>query len=1306
VPPQVLAQYASVNAAAEQTAQTPFQQYSGAFVAPVNEEQLQGITATNAAANEAQPYYGAATGVLGATQGATTPVNTAAEIGTAESAAPLTGSQIDQYLSPYLGTVLGSTEAIQNQENQQQQAGQLGNAITSGAFGSDRTGIAAANLEQQQNLANANIISGIANTGYQSALSTAQGEQQIGLTGAGQLATIGQTAYGEGASTASELGSLGTGAESAGLAGAQAQIAAGTVQQQTQQAQDTALYNQFLQQQSYPFQVDEFLANLAEGTGSLSGSTTTTTQPGGFFSDKRLKRDIKKIGETFDGQDVVTYKMGDDDRTHIGLIAQDVEKKHPHAVGVAGGFKVVDYGKATQEAANKGHFYAGGVVPFRRVHRDMGGGLAGVLQAQQEMYSAMPGSGQTRQINTGTGGGNHQLAVAQAPASPPPSGASELGQTMGLANDANKLYQGFTAPSGVAGASTTSDPVVQGAFNGYNAGLGYETGASAAAAPVAAPAAATAAPTAAATAAPAAASAAPAAASGAAAAAAPAAAEAAGTAAAGAAGTAAVGAGTAAAADAAAALAAEYAAADIGVAAMMAKRGGAVRRGYDSGGMPYSGAAGLAGPYAMDAGSMNIPDEPNTNTLKAAPAAAKQPTGLQTLLYMGDPNNTSQLSGEMFSNTAFASGGVAGRRGFDGGGGAADDDDQAVPDDAAPAPAQAPAGLGTQAPDATSGGGLAGWWGRNKGIVIPVLEGIGAGMTAPTSHPGVAIAAGLEAAARGYAPTQEQLATAAQTQQLAEQTRLQNIPLGVKARIAQTIPIPGVAGPSSAPPSGGGVVPPQTVNPAPATIAGAPVAPAATTTPMPTGAAQPRAPIATGAGQQPSTSAAQTAAGLAAQYRAQFFVNPARTPEEQAQKDAAIQRDWAIGGTMYEQQADNDYQARVQRAQQANRNAAQQLADTQYAQATNPAATAAARAAALARYNALRQWTGDGTELVGGVVRNTRTNQPEIGTIAQQGLTAEQAANLQIAEGQPVDTGAPARVPYSQWAAQHGIPLPSPTVGTGAAPRPIVTSTPPPAAPPQGGVARSTTSPAGSTSTGGIDFSSAPRAPAWVSNPTVVPPAGQDPKAYAAIQNELIAESAGVQQTQQDVINTNRMLHELSNSKTGPGMAAMSEIQTTLGNMTGSQFVSMLGSNPAAYAMLQKGLGQQALNDRIQEQRTAGASVRMGAQTDNLILNYLSASPEMPKAAAEGILKWKLQQDQWELGRQNAIPAYLKQGYDARYFNNVYPNVRPMAGVLTTTPPPGTTVPRGPTAVTSQAQYDALPKGAPYLWNGRTLVKQ
>ena len=232
-------------------------------MSPVNAQQQQGIAGTNAAANEAQPYYGAATSTLGNAQANTTGVNNAATglaaaSGEQVNAAPLTGQQINSYLSPYLGDVLGTTNALANQNNNIAQAGQLGTAISSGAFGGDRTGIAAATLNQQNSLAEQATDANILNTGYNSALSTAQQQQGVNLS-AGQanraalgsagseLASIGSTAYGEGANTASELGSLGSGAQAAGLSGAQAQIAAGTLQQQTAQAQDTAEYNQFLQ---------------------------------------------------------------------------------------------------------------------------------------------------------------------------------------------------------------------------------------------------------------------------------------------------------------------------------------------------------------------------------------------------------------------------------------------------------------------------------------------------------------------------------------------------------------------------------------------------------------------------------------------------------------------------------------------------------------------------------------------------------------------------------------------------------------------------------------------------------------------------------------------------------------------------------------------------------------------------------------------------------------------------------------------------------------------------------------------------
>ena len=267
IPPEVLARYNSVNATAEQTAATPFKQYStdpNAFVAPVNAQQNAGIAGTNAAANQAQPYFGAATAYTAAGGQAVDPNQ-------------LGGQQINQFLSPFLGDVYGATLAGENQQNAQQASGLQGTAIGAGAFGGDRSGVAAANLAYQQNLANSQTNANILNTGFNTALGAAQQQQDVNL-GAEQAnrAALQQTGQ--------SLAGLGAGAQTAALQGAQAQLGAGAVQQQTTQAGDTALYNQFLQQQAYPFQTAQFLANIAEGTGALSGSTTNTTQPSTFFS--------------------------------------------------------------------------------------------------------------------------------------------------------------------------------------------------------------------------------------------------------------------------------------------------------------------------------------------------------------------------------------------------------------------------------------------------------------------------------------------------------------------------------------------------------------------------------------------------------------------------------------------------------------------------------------------------------------------------------------------------------------------------------------------------------------------------------------------------------------------------------------------------------------------------------------------------------------------------------------------------------------------------------------------------------------
>lgn len=335
IPPEVLARYNSVNARAEDTAKQPFQQYGGEFVAPLTPTQVAGTQATNAASSQAQPYYGAATALT---------------LGGARDIGPLTQNQIGYYQNPYTQAVVNPTVQALQQQQGQQLAEQQAQAIKGGAFGGERAGLQRAQLQGQQNLALGQAIAPLYQQGYGQAVQTAQQQQGVVAQDLARQMQAGQ-----------QVAGLGTGAQQAALQGAQAQLAAGQVGQQTQQAQDTAQYQQFLQQRGYDFQVAQFLANIAMGTGALSGSTTTSTQPGGFFSDKRLKDDVREIGETHDGQPIYSYKYKGDDRTQIGLMAQDVEKKHPDAVGLMGGYKTVDYKKATEGA--------------ERTHKDMGGGL-------------------------------------------------------------------------------------------------------------------------------------------------------------------------------------------------------------------------------------------------------------------------------------------------------------------------------------------------------------------------------------------------------------------------------------------------------------------------------------------------------------------------------------------------------------------------------------------------------------------------------------------------------------------------------------------------------------------------------------------------------------------------------------------------------------------------------------------------------------------------------------------------------------------------------------------------------------------
>ena len=181
IPPDVLARYNSVNAQAQAAAATPFQPYTGEFVAPVNATQQAGVEATSAASGQAQPYYGAATQQLGQAQGLGQGYLGAATGAAMAGAMPVNpgGLNVGRYMNPYTQGVVNSTEAALGQQFGQQNAAQQAQAIQAGAFGGERAGLQQAQLAGQQALAESQAISPLYQANYNQALSTAQQQQGV-----------------------------------------------------------------------------------------------------------------------------------------------------------------------------------------------------------------------------------------------------------------------------------------------------------------------------------------------------------------------------------------------------------------------------------------------------------------------------------------------------------------------------------------------------------------------------------------------------------------------------------------------------------------------------------------------------------------------------------------------------------------------------------------------------------------------------------------------------------------------------------------------------------------------------------------------------------------------------------------------------------------------------------------------------------------------------------------------------------------------------------------------------------------------
>lgn len=324
----------------------PYQAFTGQMVSGTTGQQQLGYGQIQNAAGVFAPFLQSATGAL-------------------NGIPQFNAATMQNYMSPYTSSVVQSTEAQLNNQDQQQQAALTGNAISAGAFGGDRAAVAASVLGGQQDIANNATIANLENTGYLNAQNELNTQQQTGLN------------------TGAAYGALGTTALGNTLNAAGANIQAGTQQQQTQTAIDQGQYQLYQSALAYPYQNLSWLSSILGGAGSTLGGTTnatgqsTSTQTGvsnigpilggltSLFSlsDERTKENIEGIGKLFDGTPVVKFNYKGHPQTQIGLLAQDVEKKHPDSVAKDDkGIRYVNYDTATEDAAERKHFASGGIV--------------------------------------------------------------------------------------------------------------------------------------------------------------------------------------------------------------------------------------------------------------------------------------------------------------------------------------------------------------------------------------------------------------------------------------------------------------------------------------------------------------------------------------------------------------------------------------------------------------------------------------------------------------------------------------------------------------------------------------------------------------------------------------------------------------------------------------------------------------------------------------------------------------------------------------------------------------------------------
>jgi hypothetical protein len=349
----------------------------------------------------AQSLAGNLGGLIAAGPGATTPTESALQKQATTSAGALTTSPqfgqatdmltgnapvqgqslldgLSSYYNPFEQAVIDPQLAQYDQQAGMARAGQSAKEAATGAFRGSRAGVAEGQTAGQLAMGRSSLLGGLLNDAYGQATTLSgqdaarrqeamTGNADRNVTSAGLLANIGSASGAQ--ALANEQAQAQQGAAQTGidntisqypithqtqleglLAGLDPSLYTGQTQTSsgTSHSDGTSVTHDPMGALGTVAQIGALLAAPMTGGLSLAGLSAMgagSAGMGAIVSDRRLKRNVIRVGERPDGLAVYAFRYLWSRAVHIGVMAQEVLKVKPRAVQMMPcGYYAVDYG--------------------------------------------------------------------------------------------------------------------------------------------------------------------------------------------------------------------------------------------------------------------------------------------------------------------------------------------------------------------------------------------------------------------------------------------------------------------------------------------------------------------------------------------------------------------------------------------------------------------------------------------------------------------------------------------------------------------------------------------------------------------------------------------------------------------------------------------------------------------------------------------------------------------------------------------------------------------------------------------------